>query len=149
MTHGREPILVDMFLAFWYSVETSQARQPFDLIAWVVMPDHVHMIIDPKDSDLSNLMRRVKLAFAYKYRSQHNLYSGKVWQPRFWDHVIRDQNDMNRHIDYIHYNPVKHGLVTNPRKWRYSSFDRYVEEGYYDPDWGVKERLNFDGDFGE
>ncbi|MCX6835569.1 MAG: transposase [candidate division Zixibacteria bacterium] len=149
VTLNREPILVDMFPAFWHSVEIAQIRQPFDLVAWAVMPDHVHMIIDPKDSDLSNLLRRIKLAFAYQYRSQCGLYSAKVWQARFWDHIIRDQEDMNRHIDYIHYNPVKHALAASPHKWRYSSFGRYVEDGYYAPDWGVRERLIFDGDFGE
>ena len=149
VTHNRQPILVDMFAAFWQSVETSRTRQPFDLAAWVVMPDHVHMIVDPKDSDLSNLVRRIKLASAYQYRLQRGLHSAKVWQPRFWDHIIRDQADMNRHIDYIHYNPVKHGLVASPRSWQYSSFGRYFDDGYYEPDWGVRETLEFDGDFGE
>lgn len=149
VTHARKPILVDMFPAFWLAVETSQTRQPFDLVAWVVIPDHVHMIIDPKDSDLSNVVRRFKLSFAYQYRSQRGLYSATVWQPRCWDHIIRDQEDMNRQIDYIHYNPVKHAFVKSPHEWQYSSFGRYAASGHYAPDWGVKERPEFDGDFGE
>jgi putative transposase len=61
-----------------------------------------------------------------------------VWQRRFWEHMIRDQEDLNRHVDYIHihYNPVKHGLVNSPGEWRHSSFNRFMEKGLYPPDWG-------------
>jgi putative transposase len=57
------------------------------------------------------------------------------WQRRFWDHVIRNEEDLSRHVDYIHYNPVKHGLVNSPSEWKWSSFPNYVERGIYDPDW--------------
>jgi putative transposase len=60
-----------------------------------------------------------------------------VWQRRFWEHLIRDQNDFNRHIDYIHYNPVKHGLVNCVADWPWSSFHRFVKLGFYDRDWGA------------
>ena len=59
-----------------------------------------------------------------------------VWQRRFWEHTIRDQEDMNRHLDYIHYNPVKHGLVKSAAEWPWSSFHRYVRMGYYEEAWG-------------
>jgi putative transposase len=59
-----------------------------------------------------------------------------IWQRRFWEHTIRDEQDLNRHIDYIHYNPVKHGLVMRVAEWQWSSFHRYVKEGMYDPLWG-------------
>ncbi|MDP2728820.1 MAG: transposase, partial [Dehalococcoidia bacterium] len=59
-----------------------------------------------------------------------------IWQRRFWEHVIRDQTDFNRHCDYIHYNPVKHGLVNSPLEWKHSSFRKFVEKGLYRQDWG-------------
>ncbi len=60
-----------------------------------------------------------------------------LWQRRFWEHVIRNEQDLARHRDYIHYNPVKHGLVESPGQWKHSSFKRFVEKGMYDPDWGA------------
>jgi len=60
-----------------------------------------------------------------------------VWQLRFWEHTIRDQDDFNRHCDYILYNPVKHGLATSPLEWKLSSFGRFVAMGLYEPDWGI------------
>ena len=62
-----------------------------------------------------------------------------IWQPRFWEHVIRDEGDFRRHLDYIHYNPVKHGLVSAPAAWPYSSFRRFVRMHWYDVDWGATE----------
>jgi putative transposase len=72
-----------------------------------------------------------------------------IWQKRFYDHIIRDQKDFNYHIDYIHYNPVKHGHVENPFDWNFSSLNGYFKEGHYAKDWGVNTELKFDGDFGE
>ncbi|MFX8685038.1 hypothetical protein ABTM63_19825, partial [Acinetobacter baumannii] len=70
-----------------------------------------------------------------------------VWQRRFWEHVIRSDQDFERHVDYIHYNPVKHGLVLAPKHWAYSSFHRYVQQGFYDINWGA-EALSFDEKIG-
>jgi REP-associated tyrosine transposase len=72
-----------------------------------------------------------------------------IWQRRFWDHIIRNQTDLNKHIDYIHYNPVKHGYVNSPFEWEYSSIHVYRDKGYYQSDWGMKEDLNIGGEFGE
>ena len=62
-----------------------------------------------------------------------------VWQRRYWEHVIRDGEDLKRHVEYIHYNPVKHGWVRAPKDWKYSSFHTFVKEGLYSPDWGSEE----------
>ena len=110
-THQRKRILVDHFDLFWEALKQTQQRTPFDLIAWVVMPDHFHILISPAEGDLSNIMRRIKLAFASRYLKHRGLRTGKTWQSRFWDHIIRDENDWKHHMDYIHYNPVKHGLT--------------------------------------
>ncbi len=71
-----------------------------------------------------------------------------VWQRRFWEHQIRDEHDFARHVEYIHYNPVKHGLVKSPRDWAYSSFHRYVKQGIYKSDWGTGCEIQFDEDVG-
>lgn len=63
----------------------------------------------------------------------------EVWQRRFWEHVIRDENDWKKHMDYIHYNPVKHALVKSPKDWMHSSFNYWVERGVYKKDWGATE----------
>ena len=89
------------------SLAKLQSELDLTAIAWVLLPEHVHMIIDHKDASISLIMKRLKLSFSYHYRRKVGLYRGHIWQPRFWDHIIRDQEDMNRHIDYIHYNPCE------------------------------------------
>ena len=149
VTHRRRPLLVQHFDILKQGVARARSRVPFEPIAWVVLPDHIHAIVDPGEIDLSGIVRRVKLSFANLYYRKHQVRGGTIWQRRFWDHVIRDQADMNRHLDYIHYNPVKHGLVADPFAWRYSTLDRYFREEYYSRDWGVREIPGIDGDFGE
>jgi len=73
-----------------------------------------------------------------------------IWQRRFWEHQIRKETDFINHVEYIHYNPVKHRLVQAPKDWEYSSFHRYVREGIYDVEWGAREEITFDsGTWGE
>ena len=71
-----------------------------------------------------------------------------VWQRRFWEHLVRNQEDLNRHIEYIHYNPVKHGLAKAPAGWKYSSFYRFVNNGIYDQSWGTGVKVEFDDNIG-
>ncbi|MFH2037253.1 MAG: hypothetical protein ABIJ45_12685, partial [Candidatus Zixiibacteriota bacterium] len=73
----------------------------------------------------------------------------QIWQRRFWDHIIRDRDDFNKHIDYIHYNPVKHRLLKNPFEWQYSSIQLFKKDGIYKDDWGVAEEIHINGDFEE
>ena len=94
-------------------------------------------------------MKEFKLKFSGLYRSRHHLNSGRIWQYRFWDHIIRNQDDMNRHIDYIHYNPVKHGLTDDPSKYEHSSISKFRKSGYYENDWGVQHMIDLKGEFGE
>ena len=75
-------------------------------------------------------------------RARHG--EGSIWQRRFWEHQIRDQKDYNAHVDYIHYNPVKHGLAKAPKDWKYSSFSQYVKDGFYDREWGAGCDITFD-----
>ena len=111
------------------------------ITAWVVLPDHFHLILSPKEKVLDRYIHDFKLSFGSIYRKSNNLNSGNLWQSRFWDHIIRNQNDMNTHIDYIHYNPVKHGYTDDPFKWEFSSINKFSKEGVYQPDWGNVEKL--------
>ena len=74
----------------------------------------------------------------------HNKKEAGIWQRRFWEHTILSQDDYNRHVDYIHYNPVKHNLVDAPVKWPWSTFHRFVGSGVYEPNWGADESDNLD-----
>lgn len=146
---NRNPILVRNVDLLWNAIATHRARTPFDLVAWVVLPDHMHLLVDAGNLDLSRLMRRIKLAFSASMRVRLGLTEGRVWQYRFWDRVMRDQDDINRHIDYIHCNPVKHGYVSDPFRWEHSSLSEYFRSGYYQRDWGVDEQFDISGEFGE
>jgi putative transposase len=119
---------------------------PFYIDAISVLPDHLHTIwtLPDGDSDYSRRWKLIKSRFSRNYNKKpDNLrqsLTGKgekgIWQRRFWEHLIKTQEDFNKHCDYIHYNPVKHGLVEAPCEWQYSSFHKYVERGVYDIDWG-------------
>ncbi len=122
-----------------------KAKHPFHIDAIVVLPDHLHCIMTlPKnDDDFSLRWRQIKSAFSRRiphgeYRSRSRQRKGErgIWQRRFWEHAIRDDIDWQRHVDYVHYNPVKHGWVDIMRHWPYSSFHRFVARGMYSEDWG-------------
>ena len=117
-------------------------NRPFVINAWVLLPDHMHAIwtLPEKDPNFSMRWGWIKKEFTKRYREE--LAGDELkspWQPRFWEHLIRDQEDFNNHCDYIHYNPVKHGLVDAPSAWINSTFHRFVQEGRYFPDWGSTE----------
>ena len=116
--------------------------RPFAIDAMVVLPEHLHCIwrMPDSDSDYSSRWREIKKAVSRQICSVTNSCNERMlWQRRFWEHAIRDQEDWRRHVDYIHYNPVKHGLVDHPGEWRWSSFDRAVSRGWYEPSWGDSE----------
>ncbi len=110
-------------------------ERPFVMDAIVVLPDHLHCIwkLPEGDDDYSGRWREIKKYVTGRIRSDAR---EKIWQPRFWEHYLRDVDDWRRHVDYIHYNPVKHGLVNAPGDWSYSSFHKAVDKGWYDADWG-------------
>jgi putative transposase len=130
------------------SVESIRRRHPFELDAYVVLPDHLHALwtLPEGDMNFSTRWRLIKESFtrAYikaqgaPYRNESRRSKGEqgVWQRRFWEHVIRDDADFARHLDYIHINPVHHGLTAAARDWPHSSFWAWVERGAYDPLWG-------------
>ena len=127
------------------SVRTVRSKYPFDIHAWVVLPDHLHCIwtLPPGDFDFTNRWRLIKAGFARQLpkterRSFVRTARGErgIWQRRFWEHAIRDERDYASHMDYLHFNPVKHGYARRVMDWPYSSFHRCVEKGIYPLDWG-------------
>ena len=120
VTHERMPILVANSDLIVGPIFEMQKRLVFSVEAWVILPEHFHAIVTPTRSNLSTVVQSLKQSFSMNYRKRCCV-TGKVWQLRFWDHVIRNDLDMMRHIDYIHYNPVKHGLVEDASEYPLSS----------------------------
>ena len=149
VTLNRIPILVDNVYEFWKAVDYTKAKIQFEINAWAILPDHFHFIIDPMQSDISRIIKGIKQKFCGLYCSKLGLTSGRVWQHRFWDHIIRNEDDLKKHLDYIHYNPVKHGLTRSPFEYEHSSIQNYLAEGYYQPDWGVMAIVSNKVGFGE
>jgi putative transposase len=149
VTHNRFPILVKHFDLLWPAIQKEMHPPDFGLVAWVALPDHLHMLVEYDKADLSLAVRRFKLSFSSALRPRLGLYRTRIWQNRFWDHIIRDDRDFRVHFDYIHYNPVKHGLTNDPHEYTYSSFSQFVANGHYQSDWGVTSAPMIVGEFGE
>jgi putative transposase len=129
------------------AVRRTRAERPFHIDAWVVMPDHIHCVLTlpPGDADFSNRIKAIKIRFSRgvprtERRSEVRAAKGErgIWQRRFWEHAIRDECDYAHHMDYVHFNPVKHGLVASVADWPHSTFHRCVTEGLYPADWGKR-----------
>ena len=144
---GRRPIFSapEAVAALRCAFARVRTKHPFDIDAAVILPDHLHCIwtLPAGDADFSTRWRLIKSQF-----SRHSGIERPVWQPRFWEHCIRSEQDLARHIDYIHYNPVKHGYVAKPAEWPYSSFARFVSQGAYSDDWGASAAPEFSPDIG-
>jgi putative transposase len=136
VTYKRQPILKqreDVEL-FWMVAKRVRAIYHYHLLAYVILPDHFHWILQnaKTSNNFSDVVRSVKRNFTVEYKRSHALdESSQVWQPRFWDHIIRDEEDLENHIHYIHNNPVKHGLVDEPQAWSESSFSFWQRQGLY------------------
>ncbi len=146
VTHGRDALLLDEIDLFWRAIESTKCKIEFDLFAWVILPEHFHFITYSGDTGISEVLKKVKQTFAANFRKRHGLFNGSVWQKGFHDHAIRDEKDLKMHLHYIHWNPVKHGLVSNPFEYPHSSIMKFKD--YYPPDWGMTED-DLTGDFGE
>jgi putative transposase len=139
----RSTLLVDYVQQLRAAFHRTRCERPFAIDAVVILPDHLHAILTlpAEDADFSGRWRRIKghfsnaLIAAAAGPKRHLNGELALWQRRFWEHTIRDETDFARHIDYIHFNPVKHGLVARVRDWPYSSFHRYVRDGVLPQDW--------------
>jgi len=132
------------------AVRKVRRQRPFHIDAWVVLPDHLHAVwtLPSHDADYSGRWRAIKIAFAKTLPKTERLSAVRVkkgerglWQRRFWEHTVRDDRDYAAHIDYVHINPVKHGLVARVRDWPYSSFHWFVMRGLYPGDWAGGDAL--------
>ena len=124
----------------------AKERYPFKMLAYCFLPDHFHLLIHPAVGVThSQIMHSIKPNFTKQYKEGMGLQgSMKFWQKRYWDHIIRDEDDLADHLDYIHYNPVKHKLVAKPEDWPNSSFRYWREKGNYPPKWGWSLPPNLD-----
>jgi len=141
------------------AVDTVIKKHPFGIDAFVILPDHFHCVLTLPEND-NDFPTRIRLIKSYFSRNCNKQYKTEVsgsrakkkeqniWQRRFWEHQIRDEKDYASHIDYIHFNPVKHGYVNSPRDWRHSTFHRYVEKGIYRIDWGANNEIKFNPQVG-
>lgn len=125
-----------------------QQLHPFTMLGYSFLFEHCHMIIQPTgNSNFSDIMHSLKPNFTKEYKKLVGLDSSqslKLWQKRFWDHVIRDDRDFENHLHYIHYNPVKYGLVKDPPDWKESSYLEWEKRGLYPPKFRWEEPKDVD-----
>lgn len=162
VTHERRSILTTetVRIALREAIQQARTTLPFQIDAWVLLPDHLHCIwtLPQGDANFSArwaiIKRRVSgdcaaMANVPQSGFKHRRNERAFWQRRFWEHQVQDDDDLVKHLDYIHWNPVKHGLVKVVKDWPYSSFHKFVAQGAYPGDWGGREIANVGGNFGE
>jgi putative transposase len=139
-----QTLLTDHIDLLRKAFEYTRERHPFVVDAIVVLPEHIHAIwtLPAEDSDFALRWRLIKTVFSRglphgEHRSNSRQSKGErgIWQRRYWEHLIRDEADFSRHVDYIHINPVKHGFVSRVAEWPHSSFHRYVQAGILPQNW--------------
>lgn len=150
VTNDRIPILTDNIKLLNQSYNNVIKYYKFNLIAYSILPEHIHCIIKPTIiEEYSKIVKSFKYSFTKNYNvGLVNPIYKRLWQNRFWEHTIRDENDLNIHLNYIHYNTVKHGYVKSVKDWKYSSFHKFVKKDLYDINWGsntdIKEIIDLD-----
>lgn len=163
-TYRRQPVLMedDVRMALREAIVEVRQQLPFTIGAWVLLPDHLHCLWTLPDDDRDfakrwgmikrHVSRRCdprRTRFGWSSPSRRKRHEGTLWQRRYWEHLIRDEADLARHLDYIHWNPVKHGWVQRVADWPYSTFHRFAAAGVYPTDWGTDAVAGDEGDFGE
>lgn len=161
VTHNRNKILLGNVDLLRQCIQKTKEKFVFDIFAIVILPNHFHMILKPTNIKefsviVGSIKRRFTKAIEEKFKDT-NISESKikrkekgVWQRRFFEHLIKSDKDLYNHLDYIHYNPIKHGYTKNVKDWEHSSFKKFVELGNYENNWGnsleVKhlEELNLD-----
>lgn len=140
-------LLLDKIDTLRSTFRSVQTAHPFRIDAIVILPEHLHCIwtLPPGDSDFSTRWNLIKGSFSRSIQKHERVSQSRtkrgergLWQRRFWEHLVRDENNFNRHVDYIHWNPVKHGWSKRVMDWPHSSFHAYVRRGVYTAGWGGK-----------
>ncbi len=156
LAERRKTLLVDYVDMLREAMKKVKQNHPFCIDAIVIMPDHLHTIwtLPKDDADFSKRWGLIKAMFSRCLEKTERISTSRldkgergIWQRRFWEHLIRDDHDYERHVDYIHYNPVKHGYVNRPTEWQYSSIHRFIEQGSIAPDWSGCNKI--EGEYGE
>ena len=163
-SYERKHIFIDNIKILRNAFRKTIQNYKFEIVAISVLPDHIHLLLNPDNiGEYSKIISSVKHSFSHDVGqvcptylcSQNNLKIGYInkrekglFQRRFYEHTILNQTELNNHINYIHYNPVKHGFVKSVKDWKYSSFQKFVKNGLYDINWGrgtdIKEIFNLD-----
>ena len=138
------PLLIEHIEDLRHAVRRVRELMPFYIDAWVVLPEHMHAVwtLPQGDADYSRRWQAIKMAFSRRVMTGEALSASRrgrgergIWQRRYWEHTIRNDRDYSVHMDYVHFNPVKHGLVPDAASWPFSSFHRCVALGLYPPTW--------------
>lgn len=149
----RRGLLVEHIDLLRDAFRAAKAARPFHLLAIVVLPDHLHCVWQLPDGDADNANRwaQIKSGFSRALPVKERRSSRRIarrergiWQRRYWEHLIRDDDDLRRHVDYVHINPVKHGHAAHAGEWPCSSFRQWVAKGEYPVDW-ASEPIALDG----
>ena len=144
LANRQSSLLIDHIDLLRASIARARSLLPFAIDAFVVLPEHAHAVwtLPEGDDDFPRRWTAIKALFSRGIMarmplsvSQHMRGERGIWQRRYWEHAIRDERDYAAHVDYIHFNPVKHGLVKHVADWPYSTFHRAVARGLYPPDW--------------
>ena len=158
LAERRLKLLTDHIGGLRAAFRYTRARHPFEIEGIVVLPDHLHAIwtLPEGDTDFPLRWRLIKSTFSRSLPRGERISASRsakgergVWQRRYWEHTIRSDDDYARHMDYVHFNPAKHGLVRRVKDWPYSSFHRFVRLGVYADDWAGENTQDNDTDFGE
>lgn len=147
VTKDRKNILIDNISFLRKAFKLAKEKYKFEIIAIVINPNHFHMIIKPdKIEEYPKIIGFIKSSFTklskIKYTLSINNREANIWQRRYWEHTIINENDLHRHLDYIHFNSMKHYSIP-PKEWKYSTFKKYVNKGVYELNW-----CNFDNKYG-
>jgi putative transposase len=143
----RRRLLVEHIDLLRDAFRAAKAARPFDLLAIVVLPDHLHCVwrLPEGDADNANRWAQIKSGFSralplHERRSPRRIARRErgIWQRRYWEHLLRDEDDLRRHVDYLHINPVKHGHAARAGDWPYASFRRWVAAGVYPMEWAAE-----------
>jgi putative transposase len=148
LAERKSSLLTERIHALRQAVRCAQRARPFRIDAFVILPNHLHCIwtLPPGDAAFATRWAHIKSTFSRSIPCRERIRDSRIlkrergiWQRRYWEHLVRDERDLHRHIDYVHFNPVKHGLVSCVSKWPWSTFHRYVRRGILPADWSGEE----------
>jgi len=142
VTNQRKPILINNIDLLRTAFKNTKKNYAFEIFAIVILPDHFHVLLEPQNiNEYPKIISSIKHFFSRNINDVGQVCptydrTKGIWQRRYFEHTIRDEDDLNNHLDYIHYNPVKHGLVKAVKAWEFSSFHNFVKMKNYDETWG-------------